>query len=188
LVVKCSDGDEAIFKNIIVGEVWIFSGQSNMQWEHQKIPEIKALISTVKNLRQFTVKQTVAFTEQDRCEGRWKVRQPDSAVAFAFAYHLEKFADIPIGIVQTSWGSSSIEGWMPRDMTETLPHFRKQMEAFDSDVEKLSRIESILSGPRPWGRKNDIFLRRQPNIVYNAMMHPLTPMACRGIVWYQGES
>lgn len=188
MVVRSSSGDDATLKNIVVGEVWICSGQSNMQWGHQNIPEIKALIPTVKNLRQFTVKQTVAFAKQDRCEGQWIVKHPNSAVAFAFAYHLEQAADVPVGIVQTCWGSSSIEGWMPLDMTEKLPHFKKLMSEFDADVAKRTRIESILNGPKPWGRKNDIFLRRQPNIIYNAMMHPLAPMACRGIVWYQGEA
>ena len=73
-------------------------------------------------------------------------------------------------------------------MTAKLPHFQKQMQEFDADEEKLARIQSILNGPKPWGRKNDIFLRKQSNIIYNAMMHPLAPMACRGIVWYQGEA
>ena len=189
LTVSASDTEDAIaFKNILVGEVWICSGQSNMQWPTNKIPAIKALIPSMKNLRKFTVKQTVAFTEQDRCQGQWKVQNPDSAVAFAFAYFLEENADVPVGIVQTCWGSSSIEGWMPRDMTAKLPHFKKIMQAFDADTDKRAKIESILNGPKPWGTKNDIFLRRQSNIIYNAMMHPLAPMACRGIVWYQGEA
>ena len=179
---------QLVFKNVLVGEVWICSGQSNMQMGFGQIPNIKALIPSVKNIRKFTVKQTVAFTEQRTLEGQWKVQHPDSAVAFAFAYHLEQAAGVPVGIVQTCWGSSSIEGWMPRDMTAELPHFQKQMQAFDADQEKRSRIESILNGKKPWGRKNDIFLRTQQNIIYNAMMHPLAPMACRGIVWYQGEA
>ena len=187
-VASSTTGQTLSIKNVLVGEVWICSGQSNMQWPHHRIPEIKALIPSVKNLRQFTVKQTVAFTEQDRCSGQWKVQHPDSAVAFAFAYFLEESADVPVGIVQSCWGSSSIEGWMPRDMTEELPHFKKIMQEFDADKEKRAKIESILNGPKPWGRPNDIYLRKQSNILYNAMMHPLAPMACRGIAWYQGES
>lgn len=189
LIVTSSVGDEILtIKNVLVGEVWICSGQSNMQMGYQSIPAIKALIPSVKNIRKLTIKQTVAFTEQDECTGQWKEQQPDSAVAFAFAYYLEEAAEVPVGIVQTCWGSSSIEGWMPRDMTKKLPHFQKQMQAFDADKEKLTRIKSILSGPKPWGRKNDIFLRTQPNVIYNAIMHPLASLACRGIVWYQGES
>ena len=187
-VTSAENQEKLSIKNVLVGEVWICSGQSNMQMGYQNVPEIKALIPSAKNLRKFTVRQTVAFAEQDRCEGQWKERHPDSAVAFAFAYFLEEASDVPVGIVQTCWGSSSIEGWMPRDMTAKLPHFQKQMQEFDADEEKLARIQSILNGPKPWGRKNDIFLRKQSNIIYNAMMHPLAPMACRGIVWYQGEA
>jgi len=188
LTVACSGGETLSLKNVLVGEVWICSGQSNMQMGHGQISKVKALIPLVQNIRTFTVKRTVAMTEQDRCEGQWKESHPDSAVALSFGYFLEKAADVPVGIVLTCWGSSSIEGWMPRDMTAKLPHFKKIMQDFDADQEKLARIESILNGPKPWGRKNDIFLRTRPNVIYNAMMHPLVPMACRGIAWYQGEA
>jgi sialate O-acetylesterase len=183
-----SNQDEVIeFKNIVVGEVWICSGQSNMQMGYGGIPEIKKLIPSAKNLRTFKVKNTVAFTEQDRCEGKWVESQPDSAVAFSFAYFLEKAAGAPVGIIQTCWGSSSLEAWMPRELTKTVPHFKTMMEEFDADSETRAKIKAILKGPKPWSRQEDIFLRRQTNILYNAMIHPLIPYACKGLVWYQGE-
>lgn len=76
---------------------------------------------------------------------------------------------------------------MPRDMTDTVPHFKQMMAEFDADRETQQRILDILAGPQPWSRSDDIFLRRQSNILYNAMIHPLIPYACRGVVWYQGE-
>ena len=173
--------------NILVGEVWICSGQSNMQMGHAGIPDIKALLSSSKNLRSFKVANTVAFTEQDQCEGAWREHPPESAVAFAFAYFLEKAADVPVGVIQSSWGSSSLEAWMPRYMTETVPHFKTMMAEFDTDTETRNRITQILNGRKPWSGPDDIFLRRQSNILYNAMIHPLVPYACRGLVWYQGE-
>ena len=182
------ESDQTIkLNNILVGEVWICSGQSNMQMGWGGISDIKALVSSAKNLRTFKVTNTVSFTEQDHCEGEWVEQQPDSAVAFSFAYFLEKAAGAPVGIIQSSWGSSSLEAWMPRDMTETVPHFKTMMEEFDADTETRDRITSILEGPKPWPRPDDIFLRRQTNILYNAMIHPLVPYACRGLVWYQGE-
>lgn len=184
-----SGGERAItLKDVLVGEVWICSGQSNMQLSVAAVPEIKALIPKLKNIRSFMVEHTVAFTEQDRCGGEWAVNYPNSAVAFAFAHFLEQTADAPIGIILTSWGSSSIEGWMPRDMTEKLPHFKAIMETFDADAKARERIESILSKPGKRSRPDDIFLRTQPNILFNAMMKPLAPYACRGLVWYQGEA
>jgi sialate O-acetylesterase len=61
------------------------------------------------------------------------------------------------------------------------------MAEFDADFETRKKIETILNGPKPWNRRDDIFLRRQTNILYNAMIHPLIPYGCRGLVWYQGE-
>lgn len=173
--------------NVVVGEVWICSGQSNMQMGYTQIPEIAALEATAKNIRSFTVQRTVAFEEQSTCEGAWVEENPGSAVAFAFAYSLEEIAEVPVGIILTCWGSSSLEAWMPRDMTESVPHFKTMMEEFDADTETQERIASILDGPRPWSGEDDVFLRRQSNMLYNAMMHPLAPYACRGLVWYQGE-
>ena len=174
-------------ENIIVGEVWICSGQSNMQMGINKVPAVKAMAAEAKNIRSFTVKRTVAFTEQEDCEGKWVDKIPDSAVGFGFAHFLEEAAEVPVGIILTCWGSSSIEAWMPRDMVETVPHFKTMMKEFDADKKTRGRITSILKGKKPWSSGDDVFLRRQPNVLYNAMMHPLAPYASRGIVWYQGE-
>ena len=178
--------DEVSLSNVLVGEVWICSGQSNMEMAYKGVPNIAVLVPSAENIRSFLVSNTVAFTQQDRCQGQWKDQPPDSAVAFAFAYSLQESTNVPVGIIQTSWGSSSIEAWMPRDMTQTVPHFKTIMDEFDADAKTRDRINSILKS-KPWGRKDDIFLRRQPNVLYNAMMHPLAPYACRGLVWYQGE-
>ena len=185
---EVSDGTKKIsLSNVLVGEVWICSGQSNMQQGVSVAPDIKALVKKAKNLRTFEVKRMVAMTEQSRLEGKWVEGHPNSAVAFSFAYFLEQAGDVPVGIILACWGSSSMEAWMPRDMVETVPHFKTVMEEFDADTEAQERINSILTGKRPWGRQNDIYLRRQANILYNAMIHPLIPYACRGVVWYQGE-
>ena len=187
-VLKISTGDSKIaLENVLVGEVWICSGQSNMQMNVVQVPQVEALAPSSPNIRCFEVKRTVAMTEQDRMVGEWAERRPSSAVAFAFAHFLEEANDVPVGIILSCWGSSSIEAWMPRDMTETVPHFQTVMNEFDADVATRDRIASILGTGKKWSGKDDIFLRRQPNILYNAMMHPLVPYACRGLVWYQGE-
>lgn len=182
-----SDGSNKLScSNILVGEVWICSGQSNMQQAVGVDPNLRPLIPKAKNLRTFAVKRTVAMTEQDRLEGSWVEGHPNSAVAFSFAYFLEQAGDVPVGIILSCWGSSSLEAWMPRDMTETVPHFKTMMDEFDADTARQETIKSILAS-QPWSQKNDIYLRRQTNILYNAMIHPLIPFACRGVVWYQGE-
>ncbi len=185
---KVSSGQEVIeFSDVMVGEVWICSGQSNMFMSYKNVPEIDSLRATAKNIRAFQFKNTVAFEEQDYIDGEWQLEVPNSAVAFSFAYFLEEATDVPVGIILTCWGSSSLEGWMPRDMTEKLPHFKNIMEKFDADAEKKAKIDSILTVEER-STRGDIFLRTQPNIIYNAMMKPFAPYSCRGIVWYQGEA
>ncbi len=182
-----SGKSQVILKDILVGEVWICSGQSNMFMPPTSIPEIRGLVPLVKNMRSFNVKNVVALEEQDEIHGKWEVGHPNSAVAFAFAYFLNNLADVPVGIIKTAWGSSSIEAWMPRSMTDKLPLFDTIMHEFDADTLRVKQIKELMGRPDQWTNKENIFLRRNPNIIYNAMMHPLIPFACRGLLWYQGE-
>ena len=182
-----SGGSKIKISNILVGEVWICSGQSNMQFLTDNVPEIKSLTPFAKNIRTFEVKRQVSLKEAEQVSGSWTETNPSSAIAFDFAYFLENIGDVPVGIILSSWGSSSIEAWMPRDMGNDLPYFKSIMNDFDKDVTTKNRLEKAINSPEGWNIKEDIFMRRQPNVVYNAMMKPLAPFACRGLVWYQGE-
>ncbi|MEI6865745.1 sialate O-acetylesterase [Flavicella sp.] len=181
-----SGKSEVIYSDVLVGEVWICSGQSNMQMGVSTSPEVRGLVPLAKNIRSFYVESKVGLEEQDEVSGQWEVTHPKSAVAFSFAYFLNSIGEVPVGIIQASWGSSSIEAWMPRSMTQDLPHFNTIMKEFDADTTRVARIKKLIN-KSSWTSKENIYLRRQPNILYNAMMHPLTPFACRGLVWYQGE-
>lgn len=185
LIVKGKN--EIIISDVLVGEVWICSGQSNMQMKVRAVPEVQALVSKAKNIRSFEVNRTVSLKEKDEVEGIWSTQTPTSAVSLAFAYYLEEAADVPIGIIHTSWGSSSLEAWMPRDMTQDFDYFKTIMQDFDADTETQNNIKNIIAKEGKRTKKDDVFLRRQPNILYNAMMKPLAPFAVRGLVWYQGE-
>lgn len=178
---------EITITDVLVGEVWICSGQSNMQFKVDAVPEARALLPFANNIRSFEVSHTVSFKEENQIGGKWQINHSASAVAFSFAFFLESLGETPVGIIHTSWGSSSIEAWMPRDMTTTLPYFNEIMQAFDKDTDTKNLISEILAKENGWTRKDDVFLRRQPNILYNAMMKPLAPFAVRGLVWYQGE-
>ena len=158
-----------------------------MQMGTGGIPEIKALIPQAKQLRTFEVPRTASFAEQDHCGGQWQTKAPNSAVAFSFAHFLQQAADLPVGIILACWGSSSLEAWMPRDMIDTVPHFATIMAEFERDEKTRAALQASLDKPKGWSRTEDIFIRRQPNILYNAMISPLAPFACRGLVWYQGE-
>ncbi len=182
---QVESGDSKLsLEDVVVGEVWICSGQSNMQMGRGAVAELKGLSEV--NLRTFEVKRRVAFTEQDTLEGEWAIAGPASAVAFGFSHFLSKQVDVPVGVIVAAWGSSSIEAWMPRDMVETLPHFKTIMEEWDANTEAQDRIRAALAEGK-WSGNDDVFMRRQSNILYNAMIKPLVPFACRGLVWYQGE-
>ncbi|WP_405563386.1 sialate O-acetylesterase [Polaribacter sp. Asnod6-C07] len=185
LIVKGKN--EIVISDVLVGEVWICSGQSNMQMKVRAVPEVQALVSKAKNIRSFEVNRTVSLQEEDEVVGIWSTQTPTSAVSLAFAYYLEKAADVPIGIIHTSWGSSSLEAWMPRDMAQDFDYFKTIMQDFDADTETQNNIKSIIAKKENRTKKEDVFLRRQPNVLYNAMMKPLAPFAVRGLVWYQGE-
>lgn len=98
-----------MISNVVIGEVWICSGQSNMQAAARGAPAVKAIIPKAKNIRSFSVEKTVSLSEEANCEGEWIEQYPNSAVAFSFGYFLEEVANVPIGIIFTAWGSTSLE-------------------------------------------------------------------------------
>lgn len=179
--------NKIVVSDVLVGEVWICSGQSNMQMGYKGIPNIAALVPKAQNIRSFEVTRTVSLKEEKEVVGKWSNQVPSSAVAFSFAYFLEVAGEAPVGIIHTSWGSSSIEAWMPKDMTEQFDYFKTIMQDFDVDTLTQKQIKTILAKQENRTGADDVFLRRQPNVLYNAMMKPLAPYAVRGLVWYQGE-
>ncbi|MEW4564302.1 sialate O-acetylesterase [Bremerella sp. JC770] len=180
-----------IARDVLIGEVWICSGQSNMQMGYNGIPEIRALAQQAKSLpiRCLKITQDVAFAEQDQCQATWINGPGSSAVATAFAYDLQQALDVPVAVIETSWGSSSIEGWMPRALAGQLPHFQEQLNQLDTeDHDRVASLIAKQADGRRWTRDENIFLRKRPNLLYNAMLHPLEPLRVRGMVWYQGEA
>ncbi len=192
LAVQSAIGNRKLaIADVLVGEVWICSGQSNMQMGRTAMVGAAAMVKKAagRPIRSMTVTQTVSFTPKDRCGGKWAASPSASAVAFAFQYYLQEQVKVPVGVIVTCWGSSSLEGWMPLDLAGRLPHFTQAMMKFEKDDRK--RVTALLkqaAAGRKWARNDNIYLRTRPNILYNAMLHPLVPVAVRGLVWYQGES
>lgn len=186
-----------VYKDILVGEVWVCSGQSNMQYGWGKKSaynmynwggddDLAKLVEDAKKLpiRSFHVPVDASFSPKDNCKGTWSTAPSGSAVAFGFSYYLQKALDVPVGVIVTCWGSSSIEGWMPLDMTEGLPHFKTMMQELLT-IPSVTRVnKAIETGIRP----GFVWLRKRPNLLYNAMLHPVIPYGCRGFLWYQGEA
>ncbi len=197
--------NKIIFKDVLVGEVWICSGQSNMQygWGSKaeslhawgSVPELQAVAAEAKTrpIRHYLVPTFVSLTPEDNCRGKWSPDVSGSAVAFGFSYYLSKRLNVPVAAIVACWGSSSIEGWMPLDMSAQLPHFKKMMADFQVKdkakvIDLIERGETSGKGAKAWTRRENIYARQRPNLLYNAMLHPVIPYACRGMVWYQGEA
>lgn len=186
-----SEGQTIELQDVLVGEVWICSGQSNMQMGYGGIPEIKELAEKAKRLpiRCLSVQQDVAFAPQARCKARWIIGPGSSAVATAFAYDLQQALNVPVAVIETSWGSSSIEGWMPRSLAKDMPHFQQKLQELDTkDHDRVAKLIADRDAGKRWIREDNIYLRTRPNLLYNAMLFPLAPFTIRGMVWYQGEA
>jgi sialate O-acetylesterase len=181
LTIRAPDG-QLVIKNVLVGEVWLASGQSNMEWTLKQFPDKgKALPEVDRSLiRVITVKQTVAATPQERLEGEWVSLDSDawmdcSATASYFAANLLNELGVPVGMISASWGGALIEPWMPRAGFEQLKNGKMGIK-LDPTQEELDELAK-----KPWNLK-------APAVMYNTMIHPCAGFAMRGAIWYQGES
>ena len=167
--------NEIVLKNILIGEVWICSGQSNMEmnasWGIDNGDEaIKN--ATNPNIRFFTVPKLTATTPQNNLFGNWTECTPEtmkyfSSVGYFFAKRLqEDLKNVPIGLISPNWGGTPAEIWMPE-------------EVIQNDVVLLEAAKT---------RREETYGPNQPGRAFNAMIYPLTGFKIAGVLWYQGES
>jgi sialate O-acetylesterase len=172
--IKISGYNQILLKNVMIGEVWVCSGQSNMQWPlsggvnrgEEEIPS-----ANLPDIRLFQVVRKSSEAEQIDLQGKWQVCRPEtakdfSAVGYFFAKQLQQNLKIPVGIINSSWGGTPAEAWIPA----------KYFIAKDSLHEASEKLE-----PQPWGPQ-------KPAFVYNTMIHPLRNIQIAGVIWYQGEA
>ncbi|MDR1477996.1 MAG: hypothetical protein LBJ00_03550 [Planctomycetaceae bacterium] len=173
LVIKGKN--EIVLDNVLIGDVWLCSGQSNMQWAMNSHPDSKADVPSVNNsnIRLFQVKRETAASPQDQLTPTvvWKAANPESvgnfsSIGYYFGEKLNLELGVPIGLIDSSWGGSRIEPWT-------------SVEGFRS-VPSLANLADI---KLPQKTGND-----KPTAIYNKMIHPMIPLAIRGAIWYQGES
>lgn len=161
-------------KNVMIGEVWVCSGQSNMQWSSLNgLPEVDAELPDAANanIRFFQIPQTTSEYPQDDCAATWKecntqTLKSFSAVAYFFGKKLQADLNVPIGLINTSWGGTPAEVWTPKELVE-------------NDAELKAAAGKL--GPVNWWPNT-------PGATYNAMVAPITSFNIAGAIWYQGES
>lgn len=168
-------------ENVLLGEVWFTTGQSNMELflggegncPIENGNEAIATCGKYKGIRFCKVPRRGYSNVQETVEGKWMESNSTnapifSAISFFFAKYLTEVLDIPIGIVGCSYGGTTLEGWLPE---------KKLLEYEDID---LSYVKSV-----PANVRIDEWVH--PEIMYNAMLHPLAGYTARGFLWYQGE-
>ncbi len=181
LKVKGSD-NEIVLKDVLVGEVWICSGQSNMQSTMARFKTDRSKTDIEKadspGIRLFTVKSVFSTTPKEDVEGTWETCTPKSVVNFSavgyyFGKNLQEELNVPIGLISTNWGGTKAEAWTSRETIQQFGQFDETM--------------GLLANPAK--RSADFKIHpNQPTVLYNAMIAPLTPMRIAGAIWYQGES
>ena len=170
--------------DVLVGEVWICSGQSNMEFGLGGAVNGKDEVAAADHpqIRLFQVQgHLTAPLPQEECPGKWAVCQPNtvggfSAVGYFFGRRLQQELGVPIGLVNSSWGGTRIEPWT------TLSGFRSVDE-----LEALTDEVSAREMKAEQGEKVEVGAGT-PEAICNAMIRPLAPFAMRGAIWYQGES
>lgn len=161
-------------KDVLIGEVWICSGQSNMEWtvSNSNNPAEEIKNGDYPTIRMFKVGHQVSATPQKDMPGSWQVCKPEtvgnfSAVGYFFARHLNKEVNVPIGMINTSWGGTICEAWASKESLSQDPDYKP-----------------ILDRSANFAPNNP----NQASVLYNGMVHPFIPYGIRGAIWYQGES
>ncbi len=168
-------------ENILIGEVWVCSGQSNMAWTvaASANPDQEIAAGDYPRIRHIKIANTPAETPQeDVPSGGWQVCSPEtvaqfSAVGYYFGRRLHQQLDVPIGLIGSNWGGTRIEPWTPSAGFRHVPALQEIADHLEQYPRRTAE-----------GRVH----HQSPLALYNGMIHPLLPYAVRGAIWYQGES
>lgn len=195
-------------EDVLVGEVWFCSGQSNMEWNVENSNDAAVELATANHpqIRLITVAKNGTQELQDDFKGEWQLANADSvsafsAVGFFFGKRLQHALDVPIGLIDNSWGGSSAEAWVPREVLENAETYDEYIKYWDErsaaytdeiHAKKMAEFRAweAAGKPNPKVRWPSDVRRNQhrPANIYNGMVYPLTGYGIRGVIWYQGES
>jgi hypothetical protein len=208
--------NKIVVQDVLVGEVWLASGQSNMAFlfKRGEYTPAETQAASVPQIRMFTVRGQTAQQPQADCQGQWVVASPASvpdfsAVAWFFGRDLQRSLGAPVGLINASWGGTDIAAWTSEPVQREVPALQAQIGAwerkaqtFDEAAAKAAHAKRLAA----WKQKAatakatgkavsrapraELPPERDPNRpanLFNGMIAPLVPFALRGVIWYQGE-
>ena len=201
----------ASIDNILVGDVWVCSGQSNMDRKLGMQPGQKPIVNfweaaqnaDLPNIRLFVVERAVADQPQQDLKGEWVVCTPEtvlefSAVGYFFAHRLQQDLNTPLGMIESSWGGTPVEAWTRKDALQNsflVDKEESKKARFKADsiayAANLAAYDQGFLNEAPI-QPESFHYQRAPHhhigSLYNAMIHPLLNFSITGVIWYQGES
>ncbi|HPD15291.1 MAG TPA: sialate O-acetylesterase [Planctomycetota bacterium] len=199
-------------ENVLVGDVWVCSGQSNMEMVVGSCnnAQEEAEAANFPNIRHFGLQKAVSATPLAEAKGVWAVCSPQTvkgftAVGYFFGRHLHKELNVPIGLLHTSWGGTPAQAWTSREALDAVPELKHYVAALDAAAnptpEAKQKYEEALKKWEADAAKAKEAKKQPPRkpampgigahtpaALYNAMIAPVLPYTVRGAIWYQGES
>jgi len=204
-------------QDVLAGEVWLCSGQSNMAFRVSQAVnfEQEQAAANLPQIRMFLTERKTAKEPQADAQGKWIIASPETvgeftAAGYFFAREIYKELHVPVGLVHSSVGGTAIELWISAEAQRSAPELRSEMEALDQENRdfdaaaatdryrkalarwKTAAAEAKAAGkPAPRAPQDPVALQERKTgigVLYNAMIAPLIPYALRGALWYQGEA
>lgn len=197
--------NKIILNNVLIGEVWFSSGQSNMELTMKKVMNADKEISEASYpfIRLFNVKKKKSDKPETEITvgSQWTECAPEtvkdfSAISFYFARKMQQELKIPIGIITANWGGTGAECWTPGEKMKDniiLKNIYSRWDKWNLEYknDSISFAEAKKINPKAEEPKSVYMMtrpHRKPSVLYNAMVNPLIPYTIKGVIWYQGTS
>lgn len=199
LTIKGSN--EIKISDVLIGEVWICSGQSNMQWSvnASNDPDLERLAAKNPNVRMINFPQ-IGSQEPiwEHKNSQWKLTTPEnvgtfSAVGYFFARQVQQTIDVPVGMINNAWGGSACEAWVNRETLAADSRYQPLLDrwkADESDFDALSKRQDLSDAEKDKlkGLKGRMSGNARPGNIYNGVLKSHLGYGIRGAIWYQGET
>ncbi len=187
-------------QDVLVGEVWVCSGQSNMQWsiDLANDPDLEKLAAKFPNLRMINFPQVGSQKPINTHDRQWQVCSPQtlgsfSAVGYFFGRQLHQTLDVPVGMINNAWGGSACEAWINRELLTADEKYKPMIErwvAMESEFEKLSGLQNLSEEDAKKLKQltGQMGGNHRPANIYNGVLKSHLGYTIKGAIWYQGES